>query len=457
MSTDTIAAIATGGGRTAIGILRLSGPGSIGAVDALFTPLGGAPFRERADRTLVYGDLRDRQGRLLDRCLATLSHGPNSYTGEDTCELQCHGSPILLAEGLEALFSLGVRQAEPGEFTKRAFLNGRLDLTQAEAVIDLIDAGSAAAARNAAGQLGGSVSRQADEVYDRLADLSAHFDAVLDYADEDLEPFTIAELSETVRACSDTLDRLLSTVQRGRQLKEGIPTAIIGAPNAGKSSLLNALVGYDRAIVTDIPGTTRDTLEETVTLGGALLRLIDTAGLRETQDTVEQLGVRRSREALENAGLLLVTVDGSRPLSEESRAVLASVDGRENTVLLLTKSDLGLSEDCRGLLAAYPDAIPLCAPRGDGLALLEERVRRLFPEPSAAEEGSLLTNLRQADAVRRANEALLRLREGLELGLTPDMLLTDSEEAMSALGELTGRTVTEDITARIFERFCVGK
>ena len=457
MDFDTIAAIATGTGRTAIGILRISGPKAIAAVDALFTPAGGAPFARRPARTLVYGTLHDDNGRPLDQCMATLSRAPHSYTGEDTCELQCHGSPAVLTAGLDALFARGVRQAKAGEFTKRAFLNGRMDLTQAEAVIDLIDAQSAAAARNAAGQLSGALSRRIDAVYDRLTELSAHFDVVLDYGEEDLAPFEPAELERVTNTCIAELDALLATVHRGRQLREGIPAAIIGAANAGKSSLLNALLGYDRAIVTDIPGTTRDTLQETVTLGGILLRLTDTAGLRDTADQIERLGIERSRQALEQAELVFAVVDGSRPLTEEDHAALLSARSARHAVCVVNKSDLGTTAEAAALQSQFPQTVILSAADGTGLDALEAAVSACFPGGADAADGELLTNLRQADAAALARDALMRVRDGLALGLTPDMLLTDVEEALRALGEITGRAVSEDVTNRIFDRFCVGK
>ncbi len=455
---DTIAAIATGSARTAIGIIRISGPKAIPAVEAIFRPEHGAtPFSHRRERSLIYGTLLDVQGGVLDRCLATLSHGPNSYTGEDTCELQCHGSPAVLTAALEALFAQGVRQARAGEFTRRAFLNGRMDLTQAEAVIDLIDAQSAAAARNAAGQLSGAVSRRIDAIYTSLIAVTAHFDVVLDYGDEDLEPFEQEELARTLDGGIASLDALLSTVRRGRHLREGVPTAIVGAPNSGKSSLLNLLLGYDRAIVTDIPGTTRDTLQENATLGGVLLKLTDTAGLRDTTDRVEQLGVQRSRQALEQAELILLVVDGSRPLTGEDRQVLALVAEEHRVICIVNKTDLGTTEEAKTLARRFPHTVLLSAATGDGLSALEAAAAACFPQGADEGNGELLTNLRQADAAARARQALLRAREGLEAGLTPDMLLTDVEEALHALGELTGRAVGEDVTETIFSRFCVGK
>ena len=295
--TDTIAAIATPMTPCAIGILRLSGPGAVGAADAVFTPFRGGPMSGRPERTLVYGALHDREGAVIDWCLCTVSRAPRSYTGEDTAELQCHGSPAALALGLEALFAAGARQALPGEFTRRAFLNGKLDLTRTEAVAGLIHAETPAAVYQAAGQLGGALARAVDGVYGELAGLCAHFHAVLDYPDEDIDPFEAEELSSALGRAAQGLDALAATYRRGRLLNEGVPCAIVGRPNAGKSTLFNALLGRERAIVTDIPGTTRDTVEERCVLGGVLLRLIDTAGLRETGDAVEKLGVERSRAA----------------------------------------------------------------------------------------------------------------------------------------------------------------
>ena len=307
--TDTIAAISTPPGPGAIGILRLSGPEAAAVAEKCFKPLGRKGLREHAPRELVYGDLLDSGGEAIDRVLCTYSLGPASYTGEDTAEFQCHGSPMVLALGLEALFAAGARQARAGEFTRRAFLNGRLDLAQAEAVGDLLDAQSREGARHAAGQLAGALSEKIRAVYAALVDIMAHFHAVLDYPDEEIDPFRLEEVAGTLTSQERELDGLLSACGRGKLLREGVPCAIVGRPNAGKSSLLNALVGYERAIVTDIPGTTRDTVEERCELGGVTLRLIDTAGLRESSDPVEKLGVERSRKAMEEAELILVVVD----------------------------------------------------------------------------------------------------------------------------------------------------
>ena len=279
MNTPTIAAAATGSGRSAIGIVRLSGPAAISAASAIFTPAAGGSLADAPDRTLVYGVLRDQEGQVIDRPLATVSRAPHSYTGEDTAELQCHGSPAVLTMALEALYAQGVQPAPPGEFTKRAFLNGRMDLAQAEAVADLIDAETEACVHHAAGQLGGALSRRVEAIYSRLVDLMAHFHAVLDYPDEDIDPFGAHDIRQALADAGQQLDGLLATYQRGRLLSQGVPCAIVGKPNAGKSSLLNALLGYDRALVTPIAGTTRDTIEERIQLGGVLLRLFDNAAL----------------------------------------------------------------------------------------------------------------------------------------------------------------------------------
>lgn len=450
--SDTIAAIATGQVRSAIGILRLSGENAVSAVSACFTPQSGKALTDYPPNRLVLGVLRDSEGAVIDHCLATYSKAPHSYTGEDTAELQCHGSPTVLTAGLEALFQHGVRQAEPGEFTKRAFLNGQLDLIQAEAVADLIDAQTAAAARNAAGQLSRTMTRQIEAVASSLTDLLAHFHVVLDYPDEDIEPFEAREISDTLGHAADQLSRLRDTYRRGRQLTEGVPCAIVGRPNAGKSSLLNALLGYDRAIVTAIPGTTRDTVEERCVLGGVLLRLIDTAGLRETADVVEQLGVQRSRDALAQAELALVLLDGSQPLTDEDRAILELSDSCPHRLVLINKSDLPT-------VLTLPEktaSLTVSAKTGDGLESLEAAIRERFAH-DLPRQGEMLTNARQAEAVGRAAECLSGASKALEQGLTPDAVLSDVEAALAALGEVTGRSVTEDVTGRIFERFCVGK
>ena len=459
---DVIAAIATGGNPTAIGIVRVSGEGCFALCEKVFRAVNGRPFADQETRKMVYGEMLDSQGRVIDQGLAVRFPGPNSYTGEDSAEFHCHGSPVVLRELLAALFAAGARQAKAGEFTKRAFLNSRLDLTQAEAVVDLIDAETAAAARNAAARLDGGLRRVLEPIQDALLDVTSRFYAVVDYPDEDIEDVRPEQIAEALQAADDRLTALLATCQRGQVLKSGVRTAIVGRPNAGKSSLLNALAGYDRAIVTDVPGTTRDTVEESVLCGGVLLRLIDTAGIRDTEDIVEQLGVERSRQALRTAGLAIVLLDGTAEITQEDLDILALAQNCPRLIVAMSKSDLlpaGHGPVFQtGGNSRRPDAfVTLSSVAPGGLHSLESAVARLYPAGESGDAGSLLTDQRQEEAARQARDAVRRAKGALESGLTPDTVLTDAEEALDALGELTGRTARDEIVSRIFSRFCVGK
>lgn len=451
---DTIAALSTGNCVSAIGILRLSGPASAQIGAKVFTCNSGRPLWEAPNRKLVLGILRDKNRRTIDQCMAVYTRGPHSYTGEDTVEFHCHGSPAVLAAGLEALYLAGARPARRGEFTKRAFLNGQMDLTQAEAVIDLIEADTTDAAANAAGQVNGVLQQKLNPIYQSLTDLCSHFHAVLDYPDEDIDDFSLETYREILKDNAEQLYALLKTYGQGRILKSGVAAAIVGKPNVGKSSLLNALAGFERVIVTDIPGTTRDTVEETVMLGTTRLRLIDTAGIRETEDVVEAMGVERSKKAAEEADLVIFVCDGSQPLTDEDKAVMDSCMDAKNAIALMNKADIGQVVQPGDL--PFQWVIPVCAKNGEGVEQLKDAVETLFAGSSPC-DGAILTNPRQYDAIRRAYEAMLCSLQGLMLGLTPDAVLTDVEQAMEAMGEVTGATVREDITARIFERFCVGK
>ena len=452
--SHVIAAVSTGNQVSAIGILRLSGDGCAEIAGKVFTLNSGLALCDAPNRKLVMGTLHDKQGRAIDSCLAVYTRGPHSYTGEDTVEIQCHGSPAVLAAGLDALYYAGAKPAMRGEFTKRAFLNGQLALTQAEAVIDLIEAETAEAAANAAGQVGGKLQNKLAPIYNDLTDLCSHFHAVLDYPDEDIEDFGLSSYETALKADAKTLYALLQTYGQGRILKQGVSAAIVGKPNVGKSSLLNALAGYERVIVTEIAGTTRDTVEETVMVGNTRLRLIDTAGIRETADKIEAMGVERSRQAVENADLVIFVCDGSQPLTDEDQEVIAFCADRENAIALINKSDIPSAVVPSDL--PFMNVIHVCAKTGQGLDQLADLVDMMFAGSTPC-DGSVLTNPRQFDAIRRAYEALLSALQGLKLGLTPDAVLTDVEEAMTAMGEVTGATIREDITARIFERFCVGK
>lgn len=452
--SDTIAAIATALAPSAIGIVRLSGPQAAETAGAVFAPLNGRPLREAPNRRLIGGTLHDRQGRVIDQILAVYTRAPATYTGEDTVELQCHGSPVVLAAALDALFAAGARQAGPGEFTKRAFLNGRMDLSQAEAVADLIDAETADAAANAAGQLGGAIVSRVDPVYQSLLEILSHFHVVLDYPDEDLDEFSIEDYTGRMGTAIDTLQGLLQTADRGSLLKNGVRCAILGRPNVGKSSLLNALAGYDRVIVTPVPGTTRDTVEASVRLGSLTLRLLDTAGIRDTEDPVEKLGVERALAAAQQADLAVFVCDGAEPLTAEDRRAMEAARTAPHALGIVNKSDLPQLVSPQDL--PFDTVLTLSAATGQGLDALERAVEDLFGGALAC-DGSILTNTRQTGAIRRAVTALESALQALQAGLTPDAVLLDVEDALEALGEVNGRSMREELINDIFSRFCVGK
>ncbi len=454
--SDTIAAIATGLVVSAIGIIRLSGDSAIEIAQTVFAPSSGKKLSDYPDRTLVFGSLHSTGGELLDRCLCTISHGPKSYTGENTAEFQCHGSPAVLRMALEALFSCGARQAAAGEFTKRAFLNGRMELTQAEAVIDLIEAESPQAVINSAGQLNGVLQQKIDSIYSDLVDIISHYQAVLDYPDEGVEEFQLSAYKNQLGEAKERLSRLVSSFESGRVMRSGIKTAIVGKPNAGKSSLMNSLLGYDRAIVTDIPGTTRDTIEETITLGGVLLCLIDTAGLRSTNDPIEKIGVDRAKLAAESCQLLLAVFDGSESFDPSALEYFSQAGDGVKRIAVINKLDLPQKLEMSALEAGFNRVCQVSALNGEGIGELEQAISELFPLPSVP-AGEILTNVRHFDAVSAALSSIDSALSAMKEGETPDIVLTRVEEGLLSLGQLSGKVLTEDVTQRVFSRFCVGK
>ncbi len=439
-STDTIAAIATPPGSGAIAVIRMSGSQATAVLQAC---IGKVTQPRRA--TLAY--VRDSQGLVVDEVVATYFAAPASYTGEDVVELSCHGGMLVTRRVLERLLQCGARPAEPGEFTRRAFENGRMDLTRAEAVMDVINAGSDLALRAAQNQLHGAIFRKVEAAADRLISVAAHVEAYIDFPEEDIAPDTTQELVEAVDAVCAELRLLLATADEGRLLREGIRTAIVGAPNVGKSSLLNMLLGYERAIVSSTAGTTRDTIEESVSLGGLRLRLIDTAGLHESTDAIERAGMERSRRAGAEADLVLEVADATLP---PARAELPQTTAQH--ILLLNKCDLPEHPDWAGA-----DALRISCRTGQGQEALAAAITALFLHGGGEPDTLAAINTRHRYALQQALDYLAAARAGLLGGLSPELTDIDLRAALDALGSISGRVDTEDILTRVFATFCLGK
>lgn len=454
----TIAAIATAPGEGGIGIVRISGSQAADVADALFHTKKIKSFHEAEPYRLYFGHVV-RKDQRVDEGLAVYMKAPHSYTGEDVVEIQIHGSTEALRETLELALENGALPASRGEFTKRAFLNGRLDLTQAEAVMDIIEARGSAALSQAESHLSGALSRFVKMSRDELTDLITKLEVTIDYPEEDLEDLTNEQIGEGLDGIEKSLSSLLKRSEEGRIIKDGLRTAIVGRPNAGKSSLLNALLQEDRAIVTDIPGTTRDTIEESIKIGGVPLVLMDTAGLRETDNQVEKIGIERAKRSMEQADLVLAVIDGSHPLEKEDKELLSSLKGRKSMVIL-NKYDLPQEVDEEEIKALAGDApvVSLSARYGSGMEELEEALRRLTEtQDRDAGRRLFLTNLRHVDLVKKALEAVRRAQQSLQDGMPADCITVDLVEAWNRMGEITGETVDNELINKIFERFCVGK
>lgn len=452
---ETIAAISTPPGRGGIGIVRLSGP-LAASIAAQLVRLRQPLEHGRARLADVLDEAGPEKGAgRIDEALVTFFQAPHSYTAEDLVEIAAHGSPVVLDLLLRRALELGARLAEPGEFTQRAFLAGRLDLTQAEAVRDLIDAQTLTQARQAASQMGGALSHRVQPVKQGLVDLIALLEAGIDFAEDDVDVTPQTEIARRIDALSSPLNALESSYARGRIVHDGLTLAIVGRPNAGKSSLFNCLVERDRAIVTATPGTTRDTVSERISLSGVPLELVDTAGLREASGEVEQLGIARSREALADAALVLVVLDSTEPLNEEEHRLLAALEGRPalaavNKSDLVTESDRSLP-DCGGLPAIATSALT-----GEGIPVLRDRILALAMGGAASEPG-MLTSLRHHQAVATALAALADAAQANAASIPHEMILLDLYRALWALDSLTGQTTPDDILNLIFSTFCIGK
>ncbi|MEI9970175.1 MAG: tRNA uridine-5-carboxymethylaminomethyl(34) synthesis GTPase MnmE [Terracidiphilus sp.] len=457
-AAETIAAISTPPGRGGIGIVRLSGPQAASIAAQLVRP--HQPLEHAHARLADVIDPEAADGARIDEALVTFFSAPNSYTAEDLIEIAAHGSPVVLELLLRSALDMGARLAEPGEFTQRAFLAGRLDLTQAEAVRDLIDAQTSTQARQAASQMGGALSRRAAPAKQSLVELIALLEAGIDFAEDDIDVTPQAEIARRIDEIIPSLAALEASFARGRIVHDGLTMAIVGRPNVGKSSLFNRLVERDRAIVTASPGTTRDLVSERISIGGIPIELVDTAGFREGAgqllEEAERLGIRRSHEALADAALVLIVLDATQPLNDEDHRLLAAVDGRP-AIVALNKSDLVTNEKSAAS-TSEPKAptISTSALTGEGIVALRERILSLATGGAAAEPG-MLTNLRQHQAVATALAALADAAKANAGGIPHEMILLDLYRALWALDSLTGQTTSDDILNLIFSTFCIGK
>jgi len=467
-SADTIAAISTALGPGAIGIVRMSGPRAIQIAERVFRPAAGRLLGPKDSFRLLYGHVVDpRTSEVVDEVLLAVMRGPRSYTREDVAEFHCHGGVAAQRSVLQVVLSQGARLAQPGEFTKRAFLNGRIDLAQAESVAAIVSARSTAALRASVRQLEGGLSSRVKKTRARLVGVLAGIEATLDFSDEDVEEVDWAQTARDLEAAAGELADLLKTALVGRALEQGVRTAIVGRPNVGKSSLLNALLARERAIVSDIPGTTRDTVEEGIEIGGIPIHLVDTAGIRRSSDPVEQLGVARSLRAIEQADLVLVVVDLSAPSSEDDREVLAAADPKR-TIVVGNKRDLvaGSDEELGLALTEYAGTVRaggwrvcvVSALTGNGL----DRLRALVEESVLGAEGisleePILAAERHRVLVAEAKEAVEAALRGVQQGTAEELICEDLRAAAQALGQITGEDLTADVIEEIFSRFCLGK
>lgn len=452
--TDTIAAVATPVGEGGIGIVRLSGPDALVILRRLFKPNHGS--QQYRPQQMRYGRLVDQQGSSVDEGLAVYFRAPHSYTREDVVEIHCHGGALTLRRALELALAHGARLAEPGEFTLRAFMNGRIDLAQAEATLDVIQARTQTGLHLALDQLGGALSREIKVARDELLGSLAYVTALVDFPEDDVPT---AEVIEPLRVALATVERLYQSADQGVIFRYGARAVLVGRPNAGKSSLLNALLHVDRAIVTPVAGTTRDTLEETANLGGVPVVLIDTAGITPTDDPVERIGVERSRRALDAADLLLLVLDRSEPLTEQDLTI-TRLTGHKPTVLVLNKSDLPAVLDPAPVTDLHPaiqTIVEVSAETGSGIAALAEAVAQTLLAGSPLTGTALVTNPRHRDALGRAVHEVRDALQGIEHGLPIDLVAVHLTVAVQALGEITGETVGEDLLNEIFSRFCIGK
>ena len=463
---DTICAIATAQGG-AIGIIRVSGKEAISITDKIFTPAGGAPLSERKPYTLTFGHITSENGEIVDEVLVSLFRGPHSYTGEDSTEISCHGSSYILQQVMQLLVKNGCRAAGPGEFTQRAFLNGKMDLSQAEAVADLIASTSAATHRMAMSQMRGGFSRELSALREKLLHLTSLMELELDFSDhEELEFADRSELSEIASQVETVINGLVHSFSVGNAIKNGIPVAIIGETNAGKSTLLNALLNEERAIVSDIHGTTRDVIEDTMNIDGVMFRFIDTAGIRETSDEIESIGIERSFQKLDQASIVLWVIDSTEAkvqIEALKDKVIPRCEGKK-LILVMNKCDVTPESAVVSDTEIFSpenvcmETISISAKNRKGIVELQELLVKAAALPEVTQNDVVVSNIRHYEALTHALEAIHRVQDGLEMNLSGDLVSQDLRECLFHLAEIVGGEITNDeVLGNIFRNFCVGK
>lgn len=455
---DTIAAIATAPGEGGIGIIRISGEKSLQVAQSIFKSKSGKMIKDYNARTLIYGTVVDNE-KVIDEVLVAYMKGPNSYTAEDVIEINCHGGFISVKKILELILSKGVRLAEAGEFTKRAFLNGRIDLSQAEAIIDVIKSKTDMAHEVAQSQLEGSLAKKIKDLRMNVTEVLAHLEVSIDFAEEDVEEITYQTLEEKALELRNEIKKLYDTAESGKILRDGLKTVIVGKPNVGKSSLLNSILGENRAIVTDIAGTTRDVIEEFVNIKGIPLKIVDTAGIRETEDVVEKIGVEKSRESFSTADLVIMVLDASRKLSEEDMEILESLKNKK-TIVLLNKMDLEPQIELEKIeeFINSEDIIKISALKHQGIEELQDKIEAMVYHGSVKNSSNLMiTNSRHKDALFKAYESINDAISAIEQRMPYDFIEVDFKNIWDYLGYINGDTVQEDLLDTIFANFCIGK
>lgn len=459
MFEDTIAAIATAPGEAGIGIVRLSGSKAIEILDKIFKGKRAKSAFEIPSRVVSYGHIVGEDNNVVDEVLTIIMRKPNSYTTEDVVEIHCHGGIIPVRKIMELVLKNGAVMAEPGEFTKRAFLNGRIDLTQAEAVIDVITSKTETGLNAALNQLEGELSQELHRIMDDLLSILAHIEASIDFPEHDIEEVTQDNILKSAIKVTEAIKNLSDSFDEGKIVRDGLSTAIVGRPNVGKSSLLNVLIKESRAIVTDIPGTTRDIIEEYLNIGGVLVKLIDTAGIRETEDVVEKIGVERTKSAIEDAEVVIYVVDASMPLTQEDYDILQLIK-QKRVIVAANKIDKGVNEDISKLIYDFgqDNVIKMSVKQKSGIDDLEDKIKDLvYHGKATVSKNKMVTNIRHRDLLDKALDSINKAVEELKDDIPVDLLSVDIKEAWGRLGQITGDVVEEDIINEIFSKFCIGK